>query len=546
MQLLFENSLDSNSTNELFIFNTNTTPMKKISQINWKRYKESESGKEAIALFDKVCDPECTIEEVYTIAKRFNPEFFRNESKEETQRSIESFAYFNKLLYNNLTEENVPQTGEEAFNFFLFLSHFLATEDEEVSIDDIPQANFKAILSSSTFVSMMLYAYIPTFFIPNLFVMQFIYLKKFAEKYDLELPKIPNRSNYKDRWFYYFDLCIVLNNFAVENKFESAAELCAFLYDFELPMIKEEIENESDVAIPETPGQAWIIVGNYGKGEKNMKYGFWQANELTEKGDILLFYEKSPVKALNSVWIAQQDGTVDPFFYYYSNTYIGNKISIPDNQAVKYEDFKKSKYFANREKKGNFVSKNFQDVSGWSVNSEDYKEIKRILESKGFDTSVLPKLYEPAKIGEIAVEVEKDVSEKLLIPLLEQMGWVKDVDFKGEVEFNAGRTKTNHSSDKRPDFCLHIVEKNDDIEAKVAIEVKKHMKTQKEIHDSFVQGRSYAKWGAVKILVLVDMRQILVYERDRNNQFNENRPIKFSWSDMENPDKYAELKRLLS
>lgn len=52
--------------------------------------------------------------------------------------------------------------------------------------------------------------------------------------------------------------------------------------------------------------------------------------------------------------------------------------------------------------------------------------------------------------------------------------------------------------------------------------------------------------GAVKILVLVDMRQILVYERDRNNQFNENRPIKFSWSDMENPDKYAALKRLLS
>ena len=30
VQLLFENSLDSNSTNELFIFNTNTTPMKKI------------------------------------------------------------------------------------------------------------------------------------------------------------------------------------------------------------------------------------------------------------------------------------------------------------------------------------------------------------------------------------------------------------------------------------------------------------------------------------------------------------------------------------
>lgn len=69
--------------------------------------------------------------------------------------------------------------------------------------------------------------------------------------------------------------------------------------------------------MPEYPGQAWILVGNYGNGEKDMEHGFWQANQLTKKGDILLFYEKSPVKALNSIWIAQEDGVVDPFFYYY-------------------------------------------------------------------------------------------------------------------------------------------------------------------------------------------------------------------------------------
>lgn len=520
--------------------------MKKISQINWKRYKESESGKEAIALFEKICGSECTMEEVYAIAKRFNPEFFKNTSKREEQKLVEAFGYYDDLLGNSLTEENLPKTGDECVNFFMTLTHYLTTEDEHMSMEDIPQANFKAILSDNTFASMMLYSYMPAFFIPNLFVMQFIYLKKLAEKYDLELPEIPNRANYKDRWFYYLDMCIVLNNFAIDNEIESAAEFCAFLYDYELPMIKEDIDNESSSDMPEIPGQAWILVGNYGEGEKTMEYGFWQANELTEKGDILLFYEKSPVKALNSVWIAQQNGVVDPFFHYYSNTYIGNKITIPENQAVKFEDFKKSEYFANRDKKGNFVSKNFQDVSGWPVKNEDYNEIKRILESKGFDTSVLPKLYEPTKIGDVTIELEKDVSEKLLIPLLEQMGWKKGIDFKGEVEFNAGRTKTNHSSDKRPDFCLHIVEKNDDIEAKVAIEVKKHMKTQKEIHDNFVQGRSYAKWGAVEVLVLVDMRQILVYERDKDNKFNENKPKKYSWADMENPDKYAELKRLLS
>ncbi|MDO4803101.1 MAG: type I restriction endonuclease subunit R, partial [Prevotellaceae bacterium] len=133
-----------------------------------------------------------------------------------------------------------------------------------------------------------------------------------------------------------------------------------------------------------------------------------------------------------------------------------------------------------------------------------------------------------------------------LVPLLEQMGWQRGVDFKGEVEFNAGRTKTNHSSDKRPDFCLHITERKDDIEAKVVLEVKKLMKNRKEIHEAFKQGRSYAKWGAVEVLVLVDMRQILVYERDKDYRFNEDKPKKYSWADMENPDKYAELKRILS
>ena len=114
------------------------------------------------------------------------------------------------------------------------------------------------------------------------------------------------------------------------------------------------------------------------------------------------------------------------------------------------------------------------------------------------------------------------------------------------MEFNAGRGKTGHTSEKRPDFLLHIVETKDDIEAKVAIEVKHHMKNEKEVHDNFVQGRSYAKWGAVQVLVLCDMKRIRVYKRNKNNRFDENDFIEFSWKDTENHDQYIELKKLLS
>lgn len=520
--------------------------MKRISQINWDRYKESEQGKETIALFNKLWQPDCYIEVLYDVARRYNPEFFKNSTPKEEEFLKGGFAYYNDLIINFLEETDYPDDDDSCIEFYHKFSSFIASKNEETSFEDIPQAYFKNVLADSTFITMILYAYIPFFFIPNLYVMQFIYFKRFAEKYELDIPEIPNRANYKDRWEYYLNMNILLVSFARYNGLKTTAELCAFIYDYELELIKEEIENESTKEIPETPGQAWILVGNFHGGEKTMDFGFWQANQLTEKGDLLLFYEKSPVKALTSVWIAQQDGVIDPFFQYYSNTYIGSKITIPSDKAVKFEDFKNSEYFKNRDKKGNFVSKNFQDVSGWAVSYDDYNEIKRILESKGFDTSVLPQLYEPCKIGDITIELEQDVSDKLVLPLLEQMGWKYGTDFKSEVEFNAGRTKTNHSSDKRPDFCLHVVERNDDIEAKVVIEVKKHMKSQKEIHEAFVQGRSYAKWGSVKVLVLVDMKQILVFEIDKNNKFNESKPIKFSWADMEKTDKFAELKRLLS
>lgn len=75
----------------------------------------------------------------------------------------------------------------------------------------------------------------------------------------------------------------------------------------------------------------------------------------------MLFYEKSPVKKLNAVWTALEDGFIDPFGPYYSYSIIGNKIEIPNEQAVSFEDFKSSEYFKveNRGREGNFVSKNF-------------------------------------------------------------------------------------------------------------------------------------------------------------------------------------------
>ena len=519
--------------------------MNKIIKLHWNNYLNSDSGREVVAAFDKLTDPNATMEELLQLAFRFDPEFFRNTSSNERNQELGFLDFFNNEIQNiRLEIDKLEQEG--SYIDYKTLSSIFFCENEEMEFEDIPQSTFKSELGFNLLWSIILSRYFPDYYIPNFFPMQFIYLKKIAEKYDIELPDMPNRSDYRGRWLYYDEMCKQLNEFAIENNIQSLSELCAFLYGYEMSVIKEEMEYEHRKPMPDIPEQAWILVGNYGEAEKTMKEGFWQSSPFTSKGDILVFYEKSPVKKLNSVWTALEDGFIDPFGHYYSFSYIGNKIEIPDDKAISYADFKNSDYFKARDKKGNFVSKNFQDVSGWQVTFDDYAEIKRLLLEKGFDIEKLPKLYEPVKVGNVKIEHEKDVSEQLLIPLLEQMGWLKDKDFKGEVEFNAGRGKTGFASEKRPDFLLHIVETKDDIEAKVAIEVKRHMKNEKEIHENFKQGRSYAKWGAAEVLMICDMIRIRVYQRNKKNRFEETDYTEFSWKDTENPDKFAELKKLLS
>lgn len=520
--------------------------MKKILKTNWERYKNSSEGKETISQFNHLTTPETTAEDMLEVIKRFNPEIARNTSKKEEKSMIESLAFYDKIV-----KENLPQGDEELENFnggefYAWLTHCMAVEEEEMDLFDAPQIGFKRILGFNTFLSMALFANLPDSFVPNLFVMQFEYFKKFAEKYEIELPEMPKRSDYRMRWFYYLRMCDAIDNFAIDNNLLDPGELCAFLFDYELTNIKEEMEAEHNKPMPKEPEQAWILVGNCSEGEKNMTEGVWQSNQLTCKGDILLFYEKSPVKKLNAIWTALEDGFVDPFGPYYSYSIIGKKIEIPSEKAITYDDFKNSEYFKNRSKEGNYVNKNFQDVSGWAVTSSDYKEIKRMFKDKGFDTSILPSLYEPKKLARVNIELEADVSNKLLVPLLEEMGWKQNEDFKAEVEFPAGHSTTGHKMEKRPDFCLHISGSGSQLTAKVVIEVKFWMKDVNEINDAFDQGVSYAKWGEAKVLVLCDKNQIRVYERDKKGKFDKDKRVRFLWEEMENLEKRNELKRMLS
>ena len=513
--------------------------MKKISKTQWNRYKDTD-GKEIIELFEKSVDNDFSYKDMLNLAMRFDPDYFNNTTEKERKNIIEGFEFYDQLIADNIPTEEDLKNIETYSNFYLDLISYMSQPDLEnpQPIEKLSETAFKLPLTDNLLMSILLHAYMPKVFFPNFFVMQFIYLKKIASKYDIELPEVPPRTKYFDRCMYYVKLCNILCEFANENKL-THAEMCAFLYDYEIKLIKEEMEAEtaSCQQLPR-PLQAWFLVGTYREGERNMTRGFWQGNSETKKGDVLVFYEKSPVKSINSVWRAQEAGVIDPFFLYYSNTYIGNKQEIP---PISLEELRNDTYFKNHK----LVHKQFQGGSGWALNAEDYKQLKRILKKKDFDISLLPELmaHEAPKNIDYS-EKESAVHKYQVIPLLNSMGWTEENgDILNQVTLHLGHGE--FSKRGRTDVSLHPFGTGLK-KARVVIEEKYWMENEIQIEETFIQGASYANIQKANVLVLCDKYQIIVYPIGCDNDFHSHQRIIFYWDEISHPDKFNELKKLLA
>lgn len=415
---------------------------------NWLDYKDGRRGQKTIPEFEKAASVDVTLDEQLAIIKRIDPNFIENFGEKDEKwlsNSLESF--YNDLT--NFTFSEIPTTIEEAKDFY---------EGYTTMVD----SSYKESVVNNLQITLNLYAICPKFFFPNLFVMNFIALQKFFDKYSLTLPEIPSRTDWKGRCMYYMEVCKIVYQFRIDNEL-SPAELCALMFEYAQGHV--DVQEE---ALPE-PSQAWLIGGTSGDGEINANYRFWQANPDTKRGDILIHYEKYPIKAITAVWRAEENGIVDPLFYYYSNTYAGHKMDVPH---ITLDELKNDEFFRNPlSPVGKLINKNFQGVNGWAVSGEDYKHFLDLWKAKGYDTSKLPKLYAPELPDGVIIVHESDVSNQLLRPTLNSMGWKEGVDYKPEVHFKAGR-----GSAKRPDFCLHVTGEGDDLEAKVIFECKLYMK----------------------------------------------------------------------
>lgn len=480
----------------------------KLNQYTWNLYKDSQEGKEAINFFSAA--------DGYALFKKYSPHAAFH-TKEEYNEWLDNIYCY------GVSEYEQPDSIDDAKNLYASLITMgIMVEGEPW----VYRGDFKHMLGIIQPISYILSRFAPEYFFPYLFICRIAELNKIADAFNIELPELPKKADYKGRCMYYWEICEVFYRFRMDNGL-SSAELCAFLYDFSLNVIGDFPLGEK-----QKPSQAWFIGGFLHPEDKMLDIKFWQSSPETKKGDILIHYETSPISAITCIEIAQTDGVIDPLFYYYSNTYIGERIGIPH---VTLKELQSDDYFS----KHPLIRKKFQGVNGWPASSEDYAELLRMIKVRGFDTEILPKLYAPSLPKDIIIERERDVETKLLEPLLNTMGWHECKDFIRQLPIHAGRGHRIF-----PDYALHYNNKPEEERASVLIEVKLYMKSNRDIEEAFLQARSYAQLLSSSVIVLCDKICLLAYEKKDN--FDRNHYKRYYWTELDNPDVYNELKNKLN
>lgn len=378
----------------------------------WELYKQSEQGKKAIDFFEyhSVFLNDVKVINAYNpyLGRWIEGRDYESLMYEIGESSIERTPFFDFKSFSEVKEYYIKLLDEGIYYEFDSKKFYV-----------IEPQKYVHFLNLQTMLSFYFYAIAYDFCYPHLFLYRFADLNKIADYFDIKLPPIPKKSDYKARCLYYMDLCEVFYHFRTENGL-SPNELCAFLYDFAPNFIEKNTTSE----LPK-PSQAWFIGGLIDDEDYRLPdtLKLWQSHAETKKGDILIHYETAPISAITHIWQSTTDGVKDPFYYWYSNIYLTNGIEIP---PITLKELQADEYFKNH----SLVRKKFQGVNGWAMTNEDYSELLRILKSKDFDISTQPTPYAPDTPKGISVKNEKEVEDKLLEFYLSEMGFEKGKDYQ--------------------------------------------------------------------------------------------------------------------
>lgn len=386
-----------------------------------------------------------------------------------------------------------------------------------------PADAFDNFALSLCYISTDLSICFPESFVPYYFRMNFNVLQKIANMFDIELPEIPVKKDYRGRFFYYQEISKTFLSFMRLNGL-SVYELYAFLYDF-APKCVGGIDSYLVKELP-APESAYFIGAD--KDDRflsnNNGVTIWQCNPDTRVGDMIVMYLRTPVSAVKSVWRACSLGFIDPFFFYYRCVYISNPIEIkPFTLNAMREDhiFKELP----------IVRKNMQGINGVELYPSVYNHLIKLSKADLPVLEYVESYYDGEYINEKAVET------KLIKPLIEKLGY-SESDYKQQMYVEIG----NHNKALIPDFVLLPDERRGFASGYAIIEAKRSIKSENELKEVMVQARSYAKILTAKYCAVASMEKIWITQRKDNY---DELIFESSWSNLNNTDVFYRLNKIL-
>ncbi len=440
-----------------------------------------------------------------------------NES-EEISKNEELSADKDSNLRNN------PDYYEQvANNLWQTLRESLYNE-----VQDIRKVNDKEIFhvfcDNIVYFSVLDYAESPDM-IPYFFPRLYNVLSSIAETFEIKLPELPSRRAYKDRFALYYNLNAILKAYREEQSW-SPAELCAFLYDFAPKFVGGT--NWIWSKLPE-PSAAFVIGAPpdadewLSRGCKENSFA-WQGNPETQPGDVILLYQWTPTSAFTSIWQATAPGFIDPLFWYYRCIYFGRPVYV---QPLTFRELRDDPILG----KIPLVKTKMQGMNGTALKPSEYNRVLECLDSKGNDTSFLPKLTEHYTAADAEIRIERDVEKQLLEPLLERLGWTR-AQYVRQMPLRMGRGSTVY-----PDYVILPQFTPNYEKGYWIVEAKKSISNDKQLHVDFGQAISYAYRLNASGIMLVAQEGIWLSEKTTDFKKNSY----YTWEQMQEDDLFLQV-----
>lgn len=404
-------------------------------------------------------------------------------------------------------------------------------DNEKKFIEDViksaPDCTERDFMTYIRWFSLVLYFSFPKFFFPYYFEMQFPKLENICKEFDITLPSLPPKRDYKKHLFYYFEICKSFYDFRQQFNL-TPEEFCVFLYYF-APHCSEPISFIEN--LPE-PSKVYICGASTGDSEwlksaDENTITRWAGNTNMLPGDIMLLYEVKPIAAIQSVWRCTSIGFTDPFEYYSDRVWVSKMIRTA---PITIDDLRKDSVW----KEKGLVRASMQGCSGTPCTKDEYDAFLKMLKNKNFDISVLPKLQFTGLPNNVELYIEKDVEEKLLEPLLRKLGYT-DKNWVRQLPVRMGRGERNY-----PDYALFPKGKKGEETAKFLWEAKFTIPNKKQLYEAFRQAKSYAMRLQSNGFGLVSKEGIWI--SFSNDSFLFDKIKSYSWADLENPDIFNEVK----